>query len=230
MLFPLILACTHHEPPPPPNPDYIPPVTTLQVHMTEQLVRVASARDAALHGQLQTAQSELRWVLSHPTPEGLPSGWELAYAQLRVAASEGAEAQDPAALALAMGRVGASCGECHRTAGVTPPLPDPPPPSEDPGVAKHMGRYRFAMDRLWEGLILPDDARWARGAAIFDEAPVPTTDLSGGDEELAHEVQALADRVNALGREAGGAMGQTARGVAYGALLSSCAECHALVR
>lgn len=230
MLITLMLACTHHEPPPAPPAPPTPPLTTLQVHMTEQLVRVAAAREATLNGQLETARGELRWLMSHPSPEGLPEGWELQYARLRTAAQAGAEAQDPADLALAMGQVGAICGDCHQNAGVKPPLPDPPEPSEEPGVAKHMARYRFAMDRLWEGLIVPDDARWARGAAGFDDAAVTTMDLTLGDEELAHEAEDLAERVNIRGREAGGAMGQTARGVAYGELLGACAECHSLVR
>ena len=51
-------------------------------------------------------------------------------------------------------------------------ITDPPAPVDEPGVAKHMGRYRYAMDRLWEGLILPDDDRWAKGSAGFDDGQI----------------------------------------------------------
>lgn len=131
---------------------------------------------------------------------------------VRHAANAAVEARSMPAAGAALGELGAACASCHREHGGTPE-----PASAEP-VAAGVGTMAIhvaAEQALWEGLFMPSEAAWKRGAQRLAEAP-----------ELASDVE----DVNALGRNlrdlALAAAGGTPRAEVYGSIMATCSTCH----
>ncbi|MCB9759940.1 MAG: hypothetical protein H6739_08920 [Alphaproteobacteria bacterium] len=220
--------------PPPaglPTPDAEGSVPDLRIHMTEHFAHLDAARWGFVMGDQAMAARELDWIFSHNNAEDLPEGWHERVADMRRAASAARDAEDLQGTAAGIAALGASCGSCHAWAGAEVVLPEgPPPPWGEPGLQGHMARHRWAVDRLWQGLLGPSDDAWAAGLVGLQEMPLGTSDLAGDAEELAHESQALADRVHELSEAGGQAADLDARAKVYGELLEVCADCHKQVR
>jgi len=137
------------------------------------------------------------------------------------------DAPDLAGAARGAALMAERCGSCHTdsAAKVTfEPLGAAPAGS---GAAPHMLRHQWALDRLWEGLVGPDDARWIAGAEALSDAPLAPTDATDkGDLNIA-EIARLADLAHALGLKARDAKGD-ARAPLYGEMLTTCQSCHTL--
>lgn len=122
----------------------------------------------------------------------------------------------------ATGRMAASCGSCHLRGDANIQLDgSTTAPSLDPEDTQyHMLRHTWAMDRMWEGLILPSWDRWRAGARVLAEQPISATGLSA-------EVGLMAARVHEMGRQSlddDNTMEQAER---FGRILVDCAGCHA---
>ena len=122
--------------------------------------------------------------------------------------------------ALSTGRMAVACGACHaRTeSGPVPPVAILAPGEET--VRDHMLGHRWALTRMWEGLVVPSDERWTAGASVLAEQIVSSVGLQQG-------VGYLAARVHEQGREALGDETPAARGDRFGRILADCAACHA---
>ena len=84
-----------------------------------------------------------------------------------------------------------------------------------------MARHAWAVDRLWEGMIGPDDDRWAAGLDVLAATPLPFTPLTDAPA-LAAGLRELA-RAQLANRSA---TGLDDRARAYGEILVMCAACH----
>lgn len=122
----------------------------------------------------------------------------------------------------AAGRMGAACGMCHAHGDVGPrPETATTAPSvdeEDPEY--HMIRHAWAMDRMWEGLVVPSVDRWQAGARVLAGQPLSAMGLTP-------EVSLLAARVHEMGRQALDDVDAEKRGERFGKILTDCAGCHA---
>jgi hypothetical protein len=102
-------------------------------------------------------------------------------------------------------------------------VPSLPPDRQTP--ATRMARHAWAVDRLWEGLIASDDARWARGLAVLSDTPLPFSSATTAPR-YASELRALA-RAQIDTRTT---TNFDDRGAAYGEMLVRCAGCHSSLR
>lgn len=190
-------------------------------HMREQIKHAASLRDAVLSGDLMATRAPAKWLVDNP-PAGLATeAGELA--AMQAAAQKAYAAKSLPEVAFAVGELSASCGQCHAKldGGVQNPTPIIPPVGE--GVDRHMARHRWAMVQMWQGVVLPSDAAWTRGARSFDEAalhPVDLTLVGAGPGS-----KALADQLHAAAKRAV-ATPSADRGAAFGQVLATCGECH----
>lgn len=192
-------------------------------HFEESL----AIRDALIGGDLETARRRARalteWKASDLRAEA--AGY---VTEFRAAAQAVMDAPDRGTLARAVGRLAASCGDCHRGSNVRVELEPAASPAAEPGAVAHMRRHLWAADRLWEGLIVPSDDAWGRGTEALATVALRPETLSP-DLPLYPRVEALAQRVHALAEEGSRTADTGARIDVYGGVLATCARCHGLL-
>ena len=190
----------------------------------------SEVQNAVIQGDLDAVRAPAQWLASHDAMEGLPKGSDAYLEQLRQAAAQAVAAPDLPIAAKATAAIASACGACHSRYDVGPRFtPGAGPPDEGASVGAHMIRHVWAADRMWEGLIGPSEASWVAGARGLSEAPLEPHDVTG-DAERAPAASELAHRVHDLGARAERTAGGEARAQIYGELLTSCSDCHRLVR
>jgi hypothetical protein len=183
------------------------------------------ARDAVVRGDLAGAQQAAQELAA--------DGGEIAdlpgpsLDAMRAAARTLASARDVHAAALALGDVGRACGDCHRATDTRVEVGARPPPL-GPEMRDRMRRHFWATDRLWDGLMAPDDDVFSSGAVELARAPLFAATPATA-QTVAPEARAVADRVRSGAQRARRARDGATRARAYGEILSTCADCHRLV-
>lgn len=123
--------------------------------------------------------------------------------------------------AAATGSTAAACGRCHARAEAGPhPEGTTTAPSAAEDTRSHMTQHAWAMDRMWEGLVVPSTDRWRAGARLLAEQPVSAHGLSS-------DLSLASARVHELARQAMDDETPGERATRYGRLLTDCAGCHA---
>ncbi|MEO7732514.1 MAG: hypothetical protein ABIY55_16215 [Kofleriaceae bacterium] len=186
--------------------------------------------DAIARSDLDGARAQAHELSDLTEPEALPR-WRPFLVALASAARQVASAGDILAAAGGAAAVGYQCGRCHAALGVTVSFPDEPRPPENVRLAFQMLGHRWAAARMWEGLIGPAEDRWTAGARALMHAPLTlvaeeTTILPTGGEQIGDEVA----RVRLYANRALAAVDAEERAVTFGAILTTCARCHAAIR
>ena len=185
-------------------------------HMERHFDEVEAVKAAVIAGDLALAQQQAEWLASHEAVAGLPGDWEPHVEHFQAAARDVARAADLAAAGAATAEMALACGACHTAVGQVTAFAFMAQ-AEGVGVAGHMARHGWAVDRMWKGLIGPSNEAWMEGVQGFAESP-----LQGGTEETL----ALGRRIHELGAQGAEAADPAARGTIYGELLTTCAGCH----
>ncbi len=200
---------------------------SLEDHMLEHFARATQVQSAVVAGDLDGVDVHAEWLAEHPSPDGLPEGWQPYVKRMRELAWEVKNTRSLTVAAGATADMAGVCGDCHRNFEVKTWLDVTTEPPAGTSLSSRMGRHQWAADRLWEGLIGPSDDAWYAGSEALAEAPLTARQVLGEDEVSADY---LADRVHTLGREARKTANDQSRVRLYGQLLSTCAECHSLYR
>lgn len=185
---------------------------------------------AVVDGDLRAVREPASWLAEHDIPS-LPEGSETYLAEMQGFARQAGQATSLADAAHAMGGIAKTCGTCHQK-NIAEPLTKwtgSLSPGED--VATHMTRHAWAVERMWEGLVLPSDDKWAKGAKALEEAPFKPEAVAGTSSEdiaIQKEVELLEKRCHGIGSKAETATDATERANLYGELLTTCASCHKL--
>jgi cytochrome c553 len=195
--------------------------------MAEHFGRAKMVHTSVMYGDLALARDAARGLASGPEPGGLPPGSEPFILELREAAASAAMAQDFAGAALAAGWMARTCGECHQAQHVELKPGVSSRPEGPRELTAHMQRYRWAVDRMWEGVIGPSEASWAAALAVLESEPPDVTELV--DRGVGYAA-ALAQRVPELAREGRSAGDVSPRSEVFGQLLAACADCHEQAR
>jgi cytochrome c553 len=192
--------------------------------MGEHHAEVQAARDAVIAGDLQAGKKALEG-LKKRLPLAAVSGSAQAPLELAVTATVGADDLD--GFARGLGEVAAACGTCHRASGARPPGDAGSRPPIGGDLASQMVLHRWAMVRLWDGLVAADEGVMADASTALAAAPmVPSgTPL---DSPVSPEATALEVRVHDLAARAVRAPDLRAKGRAVGEMLSTCHQCHLL--
>jgi cytochrome c553 len=118
-----------------------------------------------------------------------------------------------------------SCGDCHSTQGGPPPMIRELRVAGS-GAEPAMKRHAWAARELWDGLVVPSDEAWTRGARELSEPSLAPELLTPGKspgpkvEELLHALRAIARRAKKIDAT-------DERATVYAAMLATCAGCHA---
>lgn len=200
---------------------------SVQSHMFEHFARATLIQTAVINGKLEDAKQHAEWLALHVPHAELPTGWEPFVDRMQATAGDISAANSLIVAADATADLAGICGECHQALAFTMKLDSSSHAPMGNSVPSRMARHLWAADRLWEGLIGPNEEAWIAGAEALAEAPLRGDDIRS---EGASTADYLADRVNGLGADARRTARHSARVRLYGHLLSTCAECHDLYR
>lgn len=213
------------SPPPaaPASAEEAPQTPTVHAHMQEHYDKAQLMKQSLIVGNLVAYRQAAAWLAEHELPATAPDNWKERGGVMQEAAKAGRDAVDVRSAAEALGRVGTACAACHKELG-RPGLPAGEPPGGGSGAALHMARHQWAADRLWDGLIVPSDPLWIKGAEVMADAPLVPGELEPG-QSVAPSVAELATNVHAQAHAARG-VPEARRGAAYAEFLVTCASCH----
>lgn len=193
---------------------------TVRYHMQRHVDDLRTIERMLIEGYLDEAKA-LAFMLTKPEADPGMAPWA-AESRRAIDAARGLAAARsiPEALRYEV-RVAGACGSCHvrmQQRLVFAPLPRLAP--EDGTVPARMTRHQWAVDRLWEGLVGPNDDRWRAGLEVL--AAAPPAFLQRGEEALATRLQRRARK--ALAVPGTGTLED--RASTYGEMLITCAACH----
>lgn len=208
------------------EPEPAPPAT--KALMAEHFRKAWSARDAIVRGDFETAKDEVRWIAEHDQGEAIPSELRPKLAPMQQAAQEFVDTSSLSEAGASFARMVHRCGECHADTEGGPRF-EPGPVPEGEGLEAEMQRHRWAADRMWEGMVQPDPAAFARAAEVLAGTELASETMVEGTNADPERVQALADHVHEMAEDAANAENEDARILAYGRFVASCAGCHRLV-
>lgn len=196
----------------------------LTEQMHENYVRTVVARDALITGELDQAKAEGRSIAGVEPSADLPPPWRPFATRMRDRARALGGAPNLDVASLEVGKLGAVCGDCHAQLNIDVTFEAPPLPEGD-DTATHMLRHQWAADRLWEGLVAPDDGQFTGGASALVEAPLHPSALAP-NMSVPEEIAELAVHVHELGDGATRATEPADQAQFYGELLATCESCH----
>jgi cytochrome c553 len=174
---------------------------------------------AVAQGRLSDARDLASWLELKAEPRT---------SELTAAARRIHDAPDLQTAAALTGTLASACSGCHEANRAAPVFVIPAEPPDGASIEAQMLRHQWAAARLWEGLIGPNDDAWYSGVRVMEGAKIDlrwTTNAKPNPDAAAH-AQTLRD----LTAKAQNVEGRTARAGLFGAMLYTCASCHAIVR
>lgn len=206
-------------PPGPPQPPQVGGRT--RRHMHWRLADVRQIERYLLADQLDEAKARA-YILTLPLSDPGLAPWSRESARVTELAGKVANPITGVDALRDLGTLDQACGECHLHAQARlrmPPLPEAP--ADDGTRVRRMARHQWAADRLAEGIVLANDARWHAGLVVLAADPLPYPKLT----DAPAAATALAARAKAaLQRRPDETFDD--RAAAYGAMLVECAACH----
>lgn len=212
-----------------PGASQAPPTAEVVQHMHDHLTQVQQVQHALIRGDLEAATGAADTFAKHQELTGLPDTVRGTIDGMRKAATEVSTATTLAAASDATGRMVAQCGACHSAMGAKPNLPAPPaaqPQAAKPIVAK-MLEHQHAVDMLYQGLVIPSEDMWKRGAETLKTSPLKA-DAFPADAQLSKEALDAQAQTHEVAEKAISAATPAARAEVYGDLIGGCASCHSL--
>jgi cytochrome c553 len=197
-------------------------------HMKEHFERAIQMQDAVLAGNLSQAQVQARWLATHK--EETPDSWQPYVMTFQSEASAVADAKTIDAAAAAVGQMVADCGDCHAAHKAKPNIGSSRIVGRGGSVKEHMTAQLEALDRLWDGLMIPSDQAWNEGAKLLAKVAVPQKSLQREGLDKADSATVLAESLRNLSASAVKATTRGERSTTYAELLSTCVACHISVR
>jgi mono/diheme cytochrome c family protein len=194
--------------------------------MDHHFSQVSLVHEAVIRGDLRGAREPAKLLAEAEAPRDVAASTAPYVAAMRLSAKRVADAPDLVAVAAATASMVLSCGECHRTAG-TMPVPMTPKRPPVGGLVGHMLDHQRAADEMLEGLFIPSESQWTRGATRFVSAPL-RQQLLPRDPKLTSEIRKAEERVHRLAERARKAAAWKDRGDIYAEMLTTCASCHSL--
>ena len=196
--------------------------------MMEHAGQGEALRDAAFAGDLPAMVAAAEALADRLPVEALPRAAQPSEVRLGVAVRKIGAATGPSEGAAEVAGLAFACGACHESVGQPLTPADAGPVPEGPGVSDKMKVHRWAAERMWDGLVAPDDAVFEAGVRAMGSA-ILVPSGTGADSPLPPLATDLAVQLQDRAAQAGTTPDRAARARIYGDLLSTCASCHALL-
>lgn len=197
---------------------------TATIHMPSHFADLLEVHSALIRGSVADARAAATQIVEERPSVMLESWAPYLYATRDAATAVGSAVDLPTASSAAA-ELARSCGACHAAQAAKLSRTPVPPPSDDGDDRASMRRHKWAFDRLWESLVLPSDASWRAGVDAFVELPACAEDFSGEQDREA--IRRARETVRSHEQAARNATTLEERAAVYGALLPTCASCHA---
>jgi len=192
--------------------------------MRSHFLEGRAVRNALVRGELEDARTRLTQVAAEAGPVDAPPSWEPRLEAVRIAARDASQAEGLPQATRAFAALATRCADCHEATDARIEFEGlAVPQGEEPPV--QMERHQWAAERMWEGLIAPDAARYREGARVLAEAALHPLELRAGTAPPLEVVQ-VAERARGVAGQASRAESQADRAALYGELLGTCAGCH----
>ncbi len=200
-------------------------VHTATVHMPSHFADLLEVHTALIRGSVGDARAAATKIVEE-RPSMMLESWAPYLYATHDAATAVSLAVDLPTAASSAAELAQSCGACHAAqAAKLVRTPVSPPSIRDGADGALMRRHEWAFDRLWESLVLPSDASWKAGVDAFVELPTCADDFSGEQDREA--IRRARETVRSQEQNARNATTLEERAKIYGALLPTCASCHA---
>ncbi len=224
----LVQACApaHHPPPPsdPPASEGPWDRETTKLRMEGHFEDAHTLKEALLVGEVDTVRETAGWFLERYSSGKYPPGWASHMSKLMGWADAAYRAEDTESAAIAVSHLSLRCGACHKEMGVGGLFAEPE--DFDPSQPQ-MAQYRFAVDRMWEGLVAPSQEHWLRGVDVYASAlTCPQMDPSAAVDPVAPHHEFACNSMLTLASSARSARSPQARARAFAGVVGSCAGCH----
>jgi hypothetical protein len=194
--------------------------------MEHHFSQVGLIHEALVRGDLRGVSEPARLLAEAEAPGGVAASTAPYVAAMRLAAKRAVDAQDLPSVAAATASMLLACGDCPRTAG-TMPVPVTPTRPDIGGLVGHMLEHQRAADEMLEGLFIPSETQWIRGATRFIGAPLHQQSLPR-DKKLTSEIRKAEERVHQLAERATKTTAWKDRGDVYAQMVMTCSSCHSL--
>ncbi len=228
-----LAGCSNHRETPPPQPTPAPAPTAvppdaslLAVHMADHFIVVAELQRDIAVGRLGDAKQRARWLMEHEPPAR--EGWPMFVEDMQTAAKLVVDAPDLPTAGVLAARLGRTCSRCHERQAAVVTFAWEPAPPDSPDLEAQMRRHQWAAARLWEGLVGPSTEMWDEGASALSTSQLDP--MAAAKDVQRGDVAALAGKVRELALRATTTDDHDDRATLYGEILSTCAQCHQLVR
>lgn len=210
-----------------PKPKTEPPPSTrfehdmmVRFHMHQNFDLLRAVERLLIRGKLDDAKRFAEAIGSAADEPG-QGPWATHTAQVRERAAALARATTVEDALRKEAHLAAACGNCHGELGVSPEFKShPAAPSDQPTIPARMARHRWAVDRMWEGVVGNASDPWREGLEVLAATPVEVGPERG---TLARTLQKQAEQAR---RPNPGPMQD--RPTTYGEILVVCASCHTL--
>jgi cytochrome c553 len=196
------------------------------VQMQHHFNQVSLIHESVIRGDLPAVREPALQLADSEPPRDVPDSTAPYLASMRLGAKSAAAARELASAAAATASILLACGDCHRSAGT---MPVPMTPTRPPvgGLVGHMLEHQRAADEMLEGLFIPSETQWLRGANRFVATPLRQQSLPR-DPKLTPGIRQAEKRVHQLAERAIQARAWSDRGEIYAEMLMTCASCHSL--
>ncbi len=202
-------------------------VTPTQAHMYAHFDRAGEVHDALVRGELAKAREGAAWIASHGDGYGVPPESAQQDALMRRYAGQVQQASELHSAAQAAAQMGRTCGDCHRIHKVEPRFLVGSVPPQGGSARAEMALHVWAAERMWEGLVGPQDFAWASGAKALKGGWLdPHAVVSDAADR--EKVRVMVQTVYQIGSRAEGVSASEERASLYGEFLTTCIDCHRL--
>jgi len=216
---------------PTPTPVETPPPartkSPLSEHMQGHFAAISGIQAAVVDGELPKIKSVAAWLAEHS--EHGDVAWKAELEAVRATAKELSTVASLTKATPLAARLAGQCGNCHVTMTTITSFQWSPVPNDGPTVVHRMLRHRWALKRLWEGLVGPSTTSWFEGTKILAADALPVAKLAKASANTA-QVGKFASTLQGLAKRGQKADTHAARTAIYGELLGTCAGCHKLTR
>ena len=198
---------------------------TIEERMKDHDKRGEALRDDAARGDLGAVKRDAAALARLRFDGALDTDWNQKIDAMNAVAASVADSPDLGTALQGVGILAKTCGDCHSTKG-GPRLMTREPGAAGSGARPTMVRHAWAATELWDGLVVPSDEAWARGALELSEPSLAPELLTPGQSPVPR-VEELMETVRVLARQAEKIHATDERATLYSEMLASCAECHA---
>lgn len=213
-------AETAEEPETPPSEPG--PTGTL---MREHFTKVREARAALIGDDIEAARAAMSWLAeNNPGTDQVPEPLRPNLEAMRQRAHDFGDATTLTEASMAFAGMLNYCGECHASIAGGPQFAIPPTPDGD-ALPDQMHRHRWAIERMWEGVVSRNLEAYQDGANVMSEMDLRSGDLPQGVLEP-ERIDAIITHVRTLSNEAKEVTTWEERSERLGGLIATCATCH----